>query len=146
MTAMCLHASRLIRRLSRAGCALVVATTLAGCAAPLPLPFRLIDPAARVHRGTLYPDSQRIEVEVDGVKYSGFYLLASGIGFSQPVFIAPWYPGDRITTYTSNQARAHLGSADGRNLGCEFLIDGARAAGECRTPEGRIFQMVAEGK
>ncbi len=142
MALLSMHTARLIRT----ACTLAVVTVLAGCAAPHPLPFQLVDPAARMHRGTLYPDSQHIEVEVDGVRYSGFYLLASGIGFSQPVFITPWYPGDRITTYTTNQARAHLTSTDGKNLSCEFLIDGPRAAGECRTPEGRIFQMVAQEK
>lgn len=119
---------------------------LAGCAAPQPLPFRLIDPAAKVHRGTLFPDGQRIEVAVDGLKYGGFYIVATSVGISHPMMIGPYFAPDTVTTYTSNQARAHLTAEGGPPLNCEFLFDGPRAVGECRTPAGVAYQFVAEGK
>ena len=125
-------------------CALALA--LAGCAAPQPFPFQLIDPAAKAHRGTLYPDTQRIEVAVDGVKYGGFYIVATGFAFSHPMMVGPYFACDTVTTYTSNAARAHLTAEGGRSLSCQFLIEGARAVGECRAPDGATYQMVAEGK
>jgi hypothetical protein len=122
------------------------ACALAGCAAPQPLPLRLIDQAANVHRGTLFPQTRGIEVVVDGRKYSGFYIVASGIGIAHPIMIGPYFAPDTVTTYTSNQARAHLAAEGGPPLNCQFLFDGPRAVGECRTPEGALYQLVAEGK
>lgn len=122
------------------------ALALAGCAAPQPLPFQLIDPAAKVHRGTLFPETRGIEAVIDGRKYSGFYIVATGIGISHPIMIGPYFAPDTVTTYTSNQARAHLTAEGGPPLNCQFLFDGPRAVGECRTPEGAVYQMVAEGK
>ncbi len=125
-------------------CALALA--LAGCAAPQPVPFQLIDAAAKVHRGTLFPQTGRIEIAVDGLKYSGFYIVATGIGISHPIMVGPYFAPDTVTTHTSNQARAHLTAEGGPPLSCQFLFDGPRAVGECRSPEGAVFQLVAEGK
>lgn len=125
-------------------CALALA--MAGCAAPQPMPFQLVDPASKIHRGTLFPDTQRLEVAVDGLKYSGFYIVATGIGIAHPIMVGPYFSYDTVTTYTSNQARAHLTAEGGPPLSCQFLVDGPRAVGECRTPEGTVFQLVAEGK
>ena len=125
-------------------CALALA--LAGCAAPQPLPFQLVDPASKVHRGTLFPQTGRIEVVVDGQMYSGIYIVATGFAISHPMLWGPYFFHDTVTTYTSNSARAHLTAEGGRRLSCEFLIDGPRAVGECRSPEGTVYQMVAEGK
>lgn len=122
------------------------ALALAGCAAPQPVPFRLVDAAAKIHRGTLYPQSGRIEVAIDGKAYGGFYILASGFAVSQPTPFPRRFHYDTVTTYTSNQARAHLSAAGAPPLNCEFLVDGPRAVGECRTPEGAAYQFVAEGK
>ncbi|MBV6475384.1 MAG: hypothetical protein KJZ92_16315 [Rhodocyclaceae bacterium] len=129
----------------RAG-ALALAAALAGCAAPQPLPFRLIDPAAKVHRGTLFPQTQRLEVAVDGLKYGGFYIVATGVAISHPMMVGPFFAPDTVTTYSSNQARAHLTAEGGPPLNCQFLFDGPRAVGECRTPEGKVYQLVAEGR
>ena len=124
----------------------VLALAAAGCAAPQPLPFQLVDPAAKVHRGTLFPENRGIEVVVDGQMYSGIYIVATGFAISHPMLWGPYFFHDTVTTYTSNSARAHLTAEGGRRLACEFLVDGPRAVGECRTPEGAVYQMVAEGK
>ena len=126
--------------------ACALALVMAGCAAPQPMPFQLVDPAAKVHRGTLFPETRGIEVVVNGRKYSGFYIVASGFAFSHPMPMGPFFAPDTITTYSSNQARAHLTAEGGRRLSCHFLVDGPRAVGECRTPEGAVYQLVAEGK
>jgi hypothetical protein len=125
-------------------CALALA--LAGCAAPQPMPFQLVDPAAKVHRGTLFPETRGIEAVIDGRKYSGFYIVASGMAISHPMPMGPYFYPDTVTTYSSNEVRAHLTAEGGRRLACHFFVDGPRAAGECRSPEGTVYQLVAEGK
>lgn len=122
------------------------ALALAGCAAPQPVPFQLVDAASKVHRGTLYPQTGRIEVAVDDRQYSGFYIIAAGFAVSQPPPFVRRFPYETITTYATNEARAALSDASGRRLNCQFLIEGSRAIGECRSPEGVSYQMVAEGK
>jgi len=94
--------------------------------------------------GLLRPDAG--DVRVDGLKYGGFYIVATSVGISHPMMIGPYFAPDTITTYTSNQARAHLTAEGGPPLNCEFLFDGPRAVGECRTPAGAAYQFVAEGK
>lgn len=116
-----------------------------GCAAPLPVPFQLVDAASRVQRGTLFPDSQRISVTVDGQVFNGFYIVASGAAVSQNLGGRRFFPGDMLTTFSSNSARAHLTADNGQSLSCEFLIESRRAIGECRSPAGAVFQLVADG-
>lgn len=83
---------------------------------------------------------------VDSLKYGGFCIVATGVAFSRPMMVGPFFPYDTVTTYTSNQARAHLTAEGGPPLNCQFLFDGPRAVGECRTPEGAVYQLVAEEK
>jgi len=130
--------------LTLGACAL--ALVMAGCAAPQPMPFQLVDPAAKVHRGTLFPETRGIEVVIDGRKYNGFYIVASGFAISHSMPMGPYFYPDTVTTYSSNEVRAHLTAEGGRRLACQFLVDGPRAVGECRSPEGTVYQLVAEGK
>lgn len=129
-------------RLSARVCALLL---VAGCATPQPLPFRLIDAASRVQSGTFFPDSQRIEVTLEGRRYTGFYLGATSVAYSQSLSSWRFFPHDTVTTIASNSARAHLVAEDGKQMSCEFLIEARRALGECRTPDGAVYQLVADG-
>ncbi len=119
---------------------------LAGCSAPQPLPFQLIDSESRIQKGTLFPDGQRIEVVVDGQSYKGFYIVANGMMHSETIGGWRYMPRDTISTYTSNSARAQLTSDKGQHLKCDFLFESRRAIGECKTPAGAVFQMSADGK
>ena len=86
-------------------CALALA--LAGCAAPQPLPFQLVDPASKVHRGTLFPQTGRIEVVVDGQMYSGIYIVATGFAISHPMLWGPYFFPATVTpplAFTSSTA------------------------------------------
>ncbi len=123
---------------------LFVVIVASGCSAPLPLPFQLLDSESRVQWGTLFPDSQRIEVMIDGHLFKGFYIVASGTAVSQTMAGRRYFPSDTVTTYSSNSARAHLTADDGRQLNCEFLFESRRAIGECRTPAGAVFQLIAD--
>ena len=116
-----------------------------GCAAPQPVPFQLVDAASKVQRGAIFSDSQRIEVTVDGQMFQGFYIIASGAAVSHAPVGRRFYPGDTLTTFSSNSARAHLSADNGQRLSCEFLIEYRRAIGECRSPSGAVFQLIADG-
>lgn len=117
---------------------------IAGCATPQPVPFQLVDPASAVQKGTIFPANQRIEVTIDGQYYKGFYLLANGSAYSETY--GGWRLGPRtsMTTYYSNSARAKLTSDNGKYLSCEFLIEGNRAIGQCKTPAGVAYQLSTE--
>lgn len=121
---------------------LILAT---GCATPQPVPFQLIDSESRIQKGTIFPDTQRIEVMVEGQLYKGFYIVATGMAHSETFGGFRSYPRETITTYSSNSARAHLISDKGQRLGCDFLFEGKRAIGECRSPAGTVFQLTADG-
>ncbi|WP_283742837.1 hypothetical protein [Sideroxydans sp. CL21] len=125
-------------------CLLVVAAA-AGCAAPKPLPFQLVDSESRVQKGMLFPGRQLIEAMVDGQLYKGFYIFASGEAYSETFGGWRSFPRDTQTTYSSNSARAQLVSDKGQRLSCEFLFESRRAIGECRSPSGAVYQLIADG-
>jgi hypothetical protein len=125
-------------------CVCVVALA-AGCATPRPVPFQLIDSASAVQKGTIFPDRQRIEVTIDGQQYKGFYLVATGTGYSESFGSWRHGPIQSVTTYSSNAVRAHLSSEKGQRLSCEFLFEERRAIGECKTPAGVTYQLSADG-
>ena len=122
---------------------LFVVSVAVGCAAP-PLQFQLIDSESRVQWGTIYPDTKRIEVTVDGRVFNGFYIVASGEAVSETLAGRRFFPSETVTTYSSNSARAHLAAENGQQLSCRFLFESRRAIGECRTPAGAIFQLIAD--
>ena len=127
---------------SLSACVLVL---VAGCAATPPVPFQLVDSASRVQSGSIFPDSQRIEVMVDGYLFSGFYIVASGAAVSQTLAGRRFFSRDTVTTFSSNSARAHLTADNGQRLSCDFLFESRRALGECRSPSGAVFQLIAGG-
>ena len=122
---------------------LFAVAAVTGCAAPKPLPFQLVDSESRVQKGTLFPGKQLIEATVDGQLYKGFYIFANGEAYSETFGGWRSFPRDTQTTFTSNSARAQLVSDKGQRLTCEFLFESRRAIGECRSPAGAIFQLIA---
>jgi hypothetical protein len=131
-----------LKVISACVCAVVL---VSGCAAPQPVPFQLTDSASAIQKGTIFPDKQRIEVTIDGQQYKGFYLVASGTGFSESFGNWRRGPTQSVTTYSSNAVRAHLSSEKGQRLSCEFLFEGGRAIGDCKTPAGVTYQLSADG-
>lgn len=125
-------------------CILILALA-AGCATPKPVPFQLVDSESRIQKGTIFPDRRRIEVMVDGQLYKGFYIFANGEAYSETFGGWRSFPRDTVTTYSSNSARAQLASDKGQRLSCEFLFESRRAIGECRSPAGAVFQLIADG-
>ena len=119
---------------------------LGGCATPQPMPFQLTDAQSKVHAGSIFPESQRLEVMVDDHLFTGFYIVATGTAVSQVITGRRFIPRDTVTTVFSNSARAHLAGDNGQQLNCEFLFEGRRILGECKTPAGGTYQLTADGK
>ncbi len=117
-----------------------------GCATSPPVPFQLIDSASRIQPGNIFPDVHRLEVMLDEHLFTGFYIVATGTAISQTLTGRRFIPRDTVTTVFSNSARAHLTADNGQQLNCEFLFEGRRALGECRTPAGATYQLTADGK
>jgi hypothetical protein len=124
---------------------LFVVVVAGGCSTPLPVPFQLVDSQSRIQWGTIFQDSQRIEVTLDGHVFSGFYIVASGTAVSENLRSRRFFPGETMTNFSTNSARAHLSSDNGQQLNCEFLFESRRVIGECRTPAGAVFQLNADG-
>ena len=116
----------------------------AGCATPQPVPFQLIDSESRVQKGTIFTATQRIEAMIDGQQYKGFYIVATGMAHSETFGGWRASPRETVTTYSSNSVRAQLTSDKGQRLKCDFLFEGRKAIGECRTPAGTVFHLIAD--
>jgi hypothetical protein len=110
-----------------------------------PLRFELIDDQAKVHVGTYDTVSRNMQIAVGDQLYSGFYVVDSSTVTTQafPGFYRRPFPVETRGEVTSNHARAHLRSAAGDHISCEFTFDGERAVGNCRNPAGKSLQFVA---
>jgi len=123
----------------------IVPVLILGCAAPQPVPFKLVDSESRIQKGTIFPDKGQIEVTVDGQQYKGFYIAATGVAYSESFGGWRSFPRNTVTTYSSNSARAQLVTDSGLRLSCDFLFEDKRAIGQCRSPSGTVYQLVADG-
>ncbi len=138
---------------------LTAALLLSACATtpPQPLPFDLVDKSNIAHRGLFKQADSSIEVRIADKVYTGFYVISSstarstdfgfGVGFGGYGRYGYGgygaYPTERWTVISNNNGRAHMQNADGDRLNCEFLFEGRRLVGECRSPQGAVYQMVA---
>lgn len=137
-----------------------VAFILAGCATtPQPLPFDLVGKGNTVYRGLFKPADASIDVRINDKVYTGFYVtsvstarsstMGFGVGYGgyggrYGFGMAGAYPSETWTTVSNNSGKAYLQSADGDKLNCDFMYEGRRLLGECRSPDsGVVYQMVA---
>ena len=134
-----------VRPLSRRAIVVVAAAMFGGCSPLPPLPFELIDDG-KAYQGAFFPSEERLEASIGDKKYQGFYIVASGVATTQSAWPARRLPSSTTTTYSSNAARAMLTSQQGDRLSCEFLIEGRKAIGECKSADGRVYQLVAQGR
>ena len=118
---------------------------LAGCAAPVPVPFQVIDSNNVVYQGIFGADNQSVEVRIGDTLYQGFYIVSSSIQ-NTTTWVGRFgqIPRESISVASSNNALAHLVATDGQRLTCEFLFQGARAIGQCMSPQGKTYQLVAD--
>jgi hypothetical protein len=117
---------------------------LAGCAAPAPVPFQLID-AERTYTGSFKPADESIDILIDDKPFHGFYIVARGTTVStyETPFSRRFRSFQTITSSTSNSARALLTAADGEKITCAFLFEDKRAVGDCKSSKGKVYQFVA---
>lgn len=134
-----------------------VALTLAACATtPQPLPFDLVGKGSTVHRGLFRPADGSVDVRINNKVYTGFYVtsvstarstnVGFGVGYGGYGRYGMYgaYPSETWTTISNNSGKAYLQSADGDKLNCDFMYEGRRLLGECRSPDtGAVYQMVA---
>jgi hypothetical protein len=136
-----------------------VALALAGCATtPQPLPFDLVGKGSTIHRGLFRPADGSVDVRINNKVYTGFYVTSvstarsTNIGFGMGYGgygrygygMYGAYPSETWTTVSNNTGKAYLQSADGDKLNCDFMYEGRRLLGECRSPDtGAVYQMVA---
>lgn len=132
---------------------------LGACATtPQPLPFDLVGKGATAHRGLFKPADGSIEARINGKVYTGFYVTSVSTARSTSIGVGMGYgsfgrrgygaygafPQETWTTISNNSGKAYLQSADGDKLNCDFIYEGRRLLGECRSPDnGAVYQMVA---
>lgn len=120
---------------------ILAATTLWGCAPLPPMPFDLVD-KGQVFHGTMSPSERRLEADIGGKRFQGYYLLAAGTTYFQGgSWRRPWL-NDTRTNFVSNSARATMVADDGERLSCEFIMEDDSAIGECRSSNGQAYQLV----
>jgi len=122
---------------------LIGATALWGCAPWPPIPFDLIE-RGQVYHGTMSPSERRVAVDIGGKQFQGYYLVATGTAYFQGGWNRRPYPYDMRTNFVSNSARATMVAADGERLTCEFIVEDASAIGECRSTNGKSYQLVTQ--
>ena len=146
-------------QISRFPLALLSALLLGACATtPQPLPFDLVGKGATVHRGLFKPADGSIEARINGKVYTGFYVTSVSTARSTSVGVGLGYgnfgrrgygaygafPSETWTTISNNNGKAYLQSADGDKLNCDFIYEGRRLLGECRSlDDSAVYQMVA---
>ncbi len=118
---------------------------LAGCAPMQPIPFQLLE-RGQTYQGTFQPGERRLDAQIGDKHYSGFYILESGTAYSQGWWPRRGFPSDTVTTYTTNSARATLTAPDGDRLFCEFVFEGSRALGECKSLDGKAYRLLSESR
>ena len=135
-----------------------VVLLLAGCATtPQPMPFDLVGKGNTVYRGLFKPADSSVDVRINNKVYTGFYVTSVTTARSSSIGVGVGYggygrysgygmygaPSETWTTINNNTGKAYLQSADGDKLNCDFMYQGRRLLGECRSESGATYQMVA---
>lgn len=154
----CATSPDLTMQIARFPMALLALLFLGACATtPQPLPFDLVGKGTTAHRGLFKPADGSIEARINGKVYTGFYVTSVSTARSTSVGVGMGYgrygyrgygygafPSETWTTISNNSGKAYLQSADGDKLNCDFIFEGRRLLGECRSPDnGAVYQMVA---
>jgi len=125
------------------GCTLTLGL-LSACTTvqPPPLPFSLAQ-GDQLHNGQMHPGDHLMEVTVAGKRFEGFYIQANSTALSQGLWPRRGFPNDTVTNISSNAARAVMTAADGERLYCDFMFEGNRVLGECKSSTNASFQLLA---
>lgn len=104
---------------------------ISGCANLAPVgSLRFVDQAKHVYIGAFNTFSKKISVEIDGIKYEGFFITNSGrVGDIQ---------------YSGHSGKAILNAGNGDTMRCEFEYEGHHAIGTCSSTGGNNYQVATE--
>lgn len=125
--------------------AVAASIMLWGCAPMPPLPFDLVD-KSNVYHGILLQSERRVEADVGGKHFQGYYLQVSGTATMQSGGWRRFYPYDlrERNYFVSNAARASMAAPDGERLSCEFIVEDTSAIGECVSTSGKTYHLVTQ--
>ena len=94
-------------------------------------------------------------VDVEGVTYTGSYVLGATFGISnsqafatttgerRPLFVNA--TGFGSTSTTSNQGRALLVGANNKTIRCDIMVSRMSGLGLCRDSDGRVYDLISTG-
>ena len=117
-------------------CSVLATLALAGCGGTV----RLLE-EGHVHMGKYDAMNKSLNVSVDGVEYTGNYVLNSSASYGGIFAGARYIP---INSYSSaNMGRAILTSTTGKIVRCEFMVQGMNAQGACTDNNGKRYDMIA---
>ncbi len=112
------------------------AIALIGCAGNLKL---LED--GKVHQGRFQQGTNTVEVDIDGIRYSGTYSQSLGVGFGTAMAGRSIISGSFITSDGSGQAL--MTSPTGRVLRCAFgTVVAMRGQGMCENNDGKRYDLI----
>ena len=85
-----------------------------------------------------------MEVTIGDSYYRGVYIVATSVTTldTWPRFYRG-FPRDTTAVVSGNTAKAHLTSDSNEHLNCEFVFQARHVVGECKTPQGQVYQLVA---
>uniref|UniRef100_UPI004047576B hypothetical protein n=1 Tax=Polynucleobacter sp. TaxID=2029855 RepID=UPI004047576B len=120
---------------------LLSALILSGCAGNL----ILVDKNNQQSVGQFNSLSKSLDVNMNGKKYSGFYITNASVGIinTQVYGVGTSTSGTSQSFYGGNSGRAVLRSIDGDTIQCEFNYEGMKAIGTCIDSKGDRYQLIA---
>ena len=122
--------------IARLATVLALAATVGGCAGNL----RLLEDG-KVHVGRYDQLSRTLEINIDGVIYSGTFVqgVTSAVGVS--MVGARTVP--TIGVGTDGGGQALLTSPQGKILRCQFgPVVGWRGQGQCQSNDGKVYDLL----
>lgn len=114
-----------LKNLSIAFSIILLTFLITGCASLGGL--QVTDEAGHIYQGEFSSFSKSIEVEINTVKYSGFYITDAGVVGN--------------VRYSGHTGRATLSAMNGDTMQCEFNYQGLRAIGTCLSSSGDKYRF-----
>lgn len=109
---------------------------LTGCAGNIKL---LED--GKVHQGRFQQGTNTVEVDIDGIRYSGTYSQNLGVGFGTGLAGRSLISGSFVTSDGSGQAL--MTSPTGKVLRCVFgTVVAMRGQGLCENNDAKRYDMI----
>jgi hypothetical protein len=129
----------------------ISAALLTGCAGNI----RLLS-EGKSYAGTYNTGTKAMNVDVEGIIYTGSYVLGQTFGISNSQAFATATGGHRpmfvnatgfsTTSTTSNQGRALLVGSNNKTIRCDIMVSRMSGQGLCQDSDGRVYDLIASGQ